>query len=344
MYEIKQKPEDFVVTEIMDLKSGNGRYAYYLMKKKGINTVSALEVLSNRFGIPLKQFGFAGNKDKNAVTEQYISILRGGKSYENAEFDNISLKYLKNGNEPISLGDNKGNKFEIVIRNLDSNEINKIKKFGNTPVAVPNYFGQQRFGKNNHLIGKNIVKNDFKESVKLLIENEQDGNIKQHLQSNPNDFVGGIKKIPLKTRKIFVHAYQSLLFNKILYLFLKSVDNDYNHNEFKNIEIPLIGFGFDIKNVKDEKLKEIIEKIISDENINPRDFIIRQIPELSSEGISRKAYFEIKNFKTIYERNDELNPGMNMIKISFELEKGCFATTALDFIFNSCSDIVKNLI
>jgi len=276
------------------------------------------------------------------VTEQYISIFRGGRSFENAKFDNISLKFIRNGNEPISLGGNIGNKFEIVIRNLDSKEINKIKKFGNKPVPVPNYFGQQRFGNNNHSIGKNIVKNDFKGAVELLIENEQDENIKQHINKNPNDFVGAIKKIPLKTRKIFVHAYQSYLFNKALYLFLETIDEN-NHNEFNKVEIPLIGFGSEINTIENKKLREIVEKIIKGENISPRDFIIRSMPELSSEGVPRKMFFEMKNLKIGIEEKD-LNPKMKMIKLNFELEKGCFATTALDFIFNGCNNVVKDLV
>jgi len=86
---------------------------------------------AERLGIPLKSFGFAGNKDRNAVTEQKISIFRGSKNFENVELSGIGLKYLGNGKEPISLGDLEGNEFEIIIRNLDGKEIKKIQKFKN---------------------------------------------------------------------------------------------------------------------------------------------------------------------------------------------------------------------
>ena len=79
----------------------------------------------------MKNFGFAGNKDKKAITEQKISIFKGSKNFENVELSGIGLKYLGNGKEPISLGDLEGNEFEIIIRNLDGKEIKKIQKFKN---------------------------------------------------------------------------------------------------------------------------------------------------------------------------------------------------------------------
>ena len=97
------------------------------MKKTNYTTVGALELLSRKLGMPLKNFGFAGNKDKNAVTEQKISIYKGGKNLENEKFSGIELKYLGNGKNPISLGELEGNAFIITIRNLDENKISKIK-------------------------------------------------------------------------------------------------------------------------------------------------------------------------------------------------------------------------
>src|SRR3989339_1560267 len=126
MRKIKQKPEDFIVTEVMELKIGDGDYAYYTLKKTDYNTVSALELLSGKFRIPLKRFGFGGNKDRHAITEQHISIFRGKKEFENIPLKGIELKYLGNGKEPISLGAHEGNEFIITIRNLDIGDIKKI--------------------------------------------------------------------------------------------------------------------------------------------------------------------------------------------------------------------------
>lgn len=341
MYRIKQKPKDFIVTEIMSLNTGDGDYAYYLLRKIDYNTVSALELLSRKFKIPLKSFGFAGNKDRHAITEQHISIFKGKREFENISLNGIELKHLGNGKEPISLGIHEGNEFEITIRNLCNKEINKIKNIINESkkIIAPNYFGQQRFGKNNPVIGKNIVKGNFKEAAELIAETNP--TIKQHLSENPNDYVGAIKKIPFKTRTLFINSYQSFLFNKILFLFLKKIGKDYG-NKLDSLKMPLIGFGFDLSAIGNKALKNIFNKIIEEENISPRDFIIRQMPELSSEGILRSAFFEVKNFEKLEENEDELNEGMKKIKVKFFLDKGCFATTLLDFVFNCCSNVLEN--
>ncbi|MBI2653573.1 tRNA pseudouridine(13) synthase TruD [Candidatus Woesearchaeota archaeon] len=331
MYKIKQLPEDFTVKEISNVNiQNNGLYSYFILKKTNYTTIDALQILSKKFKIQLKHFGFAGNKDKNAVTEQKISVLKGSKKFENIGLKNIGLKYLGNGNEPISLGDLEGNEFVIVIRNLDENNIKKIKQSQNKKLKIPNLFGPQRFSKNNHLVGKSIVKRDFKKAVGLLLENNGniEDEIKQYIEKNKNNYIEALRLIPLKTRRLFVHSYQSYLFNKIAEEHIK-----YNKNytkKLKNIKIPIVGFDFEINSIKNKPQKNIIKKIIGEEQIAPRDFIINQIPELSSEGGFRDLFFETK-FKIVEIANDYLNQNKQKIKINFTLPKSCYATVALEF-------------
>ena len=75
MYHIKQKPEDFIVKEIPDYESDeNGNYAYFWLTKKNFTTVEAIRRIANKLDILLKRIGFAGSKDKIALTKQVISI------------------------------------------------------------------------------------------------------------------------------------------------------------------------------------------------------------------------------------------------------------------------------
>ena len=346
MYQIKRTPEDFIVKEISKLDTKeNGQYAYFLLKKTNYSTVKALKVLSEKLNVPLKNIGFAGNKDRNAVTEQAISVFKGSRNIENLGLRNIELKYLGNGKEPISLGDLEGNEFTITVRNLDNNEVKKIKNLENKKINVPNLFGPQRFSNNNHLTGKSVIKKDFKKAVELILENEGniENEIKEYLENKKNDYAGALRLIPLKTRKLFVHAYQSFLFNKIVSEYLKNsiknkiIGNKNNeikdYNKIKNIEIPIIGFNFDLNEIKNTKIKNIIKKILEEEKLNPRDFIISQMPELTSEGTSRNLFFELKDLKMVEINDDELNVRMKKIKINFTLPKSCYATTLLEFIF-----------
>ncbi len=330
MYKIKQKPEDFIVKEIGDIKTqSNGQYAYFLLKKTNYTTIGALQILSRKFKMPLKNFGFAGNKDKNAVTEQKISIFRGSKNFENIKFGGIELKYLGNGKEPISLGDLDGNDFIITIRNLGSKEIRKIENLQNKIIQIPNLYGLQRFSKNNHLTGKSIIKRDFKKAIELILGNNGviEGKIKEYLIKNKNNYIGALRLIPLKTRKLFVHSYQSFLFNKIINQYLKK-----NKNNQNNTRIPLIGFNFESNSIKDATLKNIFKKILDEERISARDFIISQMPELASEGSFRDLFFELKDLKILEIAQDELNKNKQKIKISFALPKSCYATVALEFL------------
>ncbi|MBI1936162.1 tRNA pseudouridine(13) synthase TruD [Candidatus Woesearchaeota archaeon] len=331
MYQIKKLPEDFIVKEISNVNiDAKGRYAYFFLKKTNYSTVAALQALSKKLKIPLKNIGFAGNKDKNAITEQKISVFRGKRDFENIKLRNIELSYLGNGNSPISLGDLEGNEFIITIRDLNKEEIKKVKSIQNRKIKIPNLYGPQRFSKNNDLIGKAIIKRDFKKSVGLILESNgsMEAKIKNYLSYNKNNYVEALRLIPLKTRKLFVHSYQSFLFNKIIENYIE------DKKSAKNIKIPLIGFSFEVNSVKNMALKDIFKKILNDEKINPRNFIINEIPELTAEGGSRDLFFRVNDLKILETGNDELNENKKKIKVNFTLPKSCYATVALEFVFH----------
>lgn len=331
MPKIKQIPEDFIVKEVSEIKSqANGQYAYFLLKKTNYTTIDALQTLSKKLKMPLKHFGFAGNKDRNAITEQKISVFRGNKNFGNVKLKNIELGYIGNGKKPISLGDLKGNEFVITIRSLDNKYIEKIKKLQNKKLKIPNLFGPQRFSKNNPLAGKAIIKRDFKKSVELILENEGfiEDKIKQCIENNKNNYIEALRQIPLKTRKLLVHSYQSFLFNKIIIEYLQK--NSPSKNFFDKA-IPLIGFGFELNSIKNSTLRDIVQKILNEERISPRDFIISQMPELASEGGSRDLFFELNDLKIIEIADDELNQKKQKIKVNFTLPRSCYATVALEF-------------
>ena len=124
MYRLKETPEDFIVKEISIVKPGKqGTYAYVLLKKRSYTTLRAIQHIAERLHIPLKDIGLAGNKDKDAVTEQVISVKNAGeKRIGNVGLKDIELEFLGYGNKPISLGDLEGNQFRIVARDVDEKE------------------------------------------------------------------------------------------------------------------------------------------------------------------------------------------------------------------------------
>ncbi|MEE9525462.1 MAG: tRNA pseudouridine(13) synthase TruD [Candidatus Woesearchaeota archaeon] len=315
MYAIKELPKDFLVKEIPLYKlDENGSYSYFWLTKKDYTTMNAVKRIATALNIPIKKIGFAGLKDRKAITKQIISIKASKEKVEALKFKDIKLSYVGQGIKPISLGDLEGNEFVITVRDLTTRRL----KHGE---IIPNLFGPQRFSKNNIEIGRALIQRDFQTAMELIDQEE----VKHHLEEFPGDFIGALRKIPLRTRKIYIHAYQSFLWNKTVKEFIKL-------NKAKNREIPIIGFGTDVEFIQNPDLKEIIKNILNEEEISTRDFIMSAIKELSAEGSQRKLFVIPKKIEVITE-DDELNQGKIKTVISFTLPKGSYATVVIDYFF-----------
>ena len=186
-----QNKNDFIVTEVplYDF-SGDGEHLILKIRKKDLSTWDMINILANYLNCGIKEFGYAGLKDKNAMTIQYISIH---KRFEKQilSFDDSNIKILETSyhNNKIKIGHLKGNKFFIRLKKVfpaDETKLisvlDNIKKFG-----IPNYFGFQRFGidGDNYLKGKQILDGTLKERNRRL-------------------------------KQMYINAYQSYLFNQWL--------------------------------------------------------------------------------------------------------------------------------
>jgi tRNA pseudouridine13 synthase len=170
----KQSKDDFVVTEIPLYEFSNeGEHIIIKLRKKDLSTWNMIQIISNIIGCRSRDIGYAGLKDKNALTIQHISIH---KNYleEIKKFEHNKIKFLKitRHNNKIKIGHLKGNKFFIRLKrvfpkdaNILHNILEKITIYG-----IPNYFGFQRFGidGDNYLKGKDIIDGKLKERDKKL--------------------------------------------------------------------------------------------------------------------------------------------------------------------------------
>ena len=187
----KQNRDDFVVTEIPLYEfSGEGEHIVVKFRKKDLTTWDAVQIFSEQLGCKSREIGYAGLKDKNAMTVQHISVP---KSCEErlSKFSHAGIKVLETTyhNNKIRVGHLKGNKFFIRLKRVNlidakkiEDAVSKIASFG-----MPNYFGFQRFGieGNNYIKGEAIVNGELREKNKKL-------------------------------RQMYVNAYQSYLFNNWL--------------------------------------------------------------------------------------------------------------------------------
>lgn len=331
MYKLKQIPEDFIVKEELKLKFGKGDYYYFSLKKINLTTEESIGKIAKILNLPRKNIGSAGNKDKKAITTQTISI-KSSKPLEKFKLtkDNLKLSYLGKGDSPISLGDLNKNNFEVVVRNITK----KPAYISN----IVNYFDEQRFSKNNAEIGKLIIKKDFKGASELLKQNNH-YQFEEYLNKNPADYIGAMGRIPKKILMLYIHSYQSLLFNEMLNDYVKQ---NYEHKiiktcfgelsfplvNIKQLELPLIGF------MSKETIK--VKLILKKEGICLRDFVIRQIPNLSQEGQVRKCFVDLMELKISNLQQDNLNKGKKKIKLNFGLPKGSYATMVVKVLFFYC--------
>lgn len=312
MYVLKQKPGDFVVEEITNVKPQNkGRFVYFWMKKQNLNTLQAIEYIAKALHINPKFINFAGTKDKVAVTTQLISIKGKTRAQiEKLQFKEISLNFFGYKDEQLHLGELVGNRFKIVLREVEG-KIPLKKRF-------VNYFGEQRLSKYNAIIGKAIIKKDFNVAIDIIGKSNSFyfRKIKKHLDQKPNDYITALKLLPKKLLKLFISSYQSHMWNETVRLYLQK------NKPKENIDVPMIGFGLE---VCDLKLKKIISKIMKIEEISFRDFLIRALPDLSVEGDMRALYMDIKDFKIARKGKQAV--------VTFTLGKGSYATEVVRQLF-----------
>jgi len=304
---LKERPEDFIVKEIPDLSlTPKGEYGIFRLKKKLWNTEDAVQEIAKKLKMPRKRIGYAGSKDRQAITEQYISIHKASKKVESLKINNLRLEFVGRSKKPISLGDHAGNSFEIIARECDERPRPRM--------LLVNYFGEQRFSENNVEIGRAIVKKNFKKAVELIVEGggRNASAARKHLEKHKNDYLGALKKIPLKTATLYVHAFQGKLWNQAAEQLTGK----------GNISVPIVGFATEFEN---EKIEKIYEEIL--EKVKLKDFVMRQWPELSSEGSHRNLYMKLQSLKIT--KINEKTYGLRFI-----LPRGSYATVALQGLFS----------
>ena len=148
---LKALNEDFIVTELpLQLPSGAGEHIWLDVEKNGANTAFVAQRLAEAAGVQEWDVGYAGLKDRYAITRQWFSIyLPKGQTPDLTGLQHPEFKVLSQSRHVKKLrpGDLQGNRFRIVLRDVtgdrDAIEAN-LKAIASQ--GVPNYFGAQRFG------------------------------------------------------------------------------------------------------------------------------------------------------------------------------------------------------
>ncbi|EBK4970432.1 hypothetical protein DNS01_05325 [Salmonella enterica] len=147
---LKANPEDFVVVEDLGFTpDGEGEHILLRILKNGCNTRFVADALAKFLKIHAREVSFAGQKDKHAVTEQWLCARVPGK--EMPDFSAFQLEGCKvleyaRHKRKLRLGALKGNAFTLVLREISDRRDVETRLQAIRDGGVPNYFGAQRFG------------------------------------------------------------------------------------------------------------------------------------------------------------------------------------------------------
>ena len=250
------------ITEIIIPTRGEEEYLLVEMEKINYDTATALALLSRGLNVSKKRIGYAGLKDKRAITCQQISIYLPDEGLiKKFGVKGLEIRNPKWSKDRTELGHLKGNEFIITIRDISNTE-EEIKKILEEFIiesekGVPNFFGNQRFGGKRmitHRVGRLLLAGKFEEAVMLYLtetyeeEKIELKNARINLAKN-KDLKQSLREFPfdarteraiinhlVKTPTDFAGAF-GVLPKKIRYLFSHAVQSDiYNKILEKRME------------------------------------------------------------------------------------------------------------
>ncbi len=373
---IKVRNEDFKVVELLsesilqDISkhpTESYRFPLLLLNKKGLDSNHAVMEVYNELGTRIRVLGI---KDAKAVTMQYATCE--SNKYKEGRTRHTTLSIAGYTRHSIRKSHIMGNQFEIRITNPSRLDISEfITEIGN----IPNYYGLQRFGSERlvtHLVGREIVRRNFQKAVEIFLcyTTEYDTQFSKEIRekcrdpknyrlvlkiipkgmdlernllrslANGKDYIGALRSIPINIRRLFVHAYQSFIFNRCLSEMVRNGESitKCSKNDFcfrlenrltlgKLMRYPdkdstelvpamhLPGYSF---KSTDGRIESKLSILLKEENITPKDFYLKEMQELSVEGGFRQLPLMVNDFS--YSGN---------LMVNFKIPVGSYATILL---------------
>jgi tRNA pseudouridine13 synthase len=249
---LKQRPEDFHVEELTDVTPGDrGPFALYRLEKTGWTTPDAIQAIRRRWRVEGRDVAYGGLKDRHAHTVQYLSIFRGPR--RGLRQTGITLTYLGQTPEPYSSRAIRANRFRVTVRSLSGADVERalavveeVRRDG-----VANYFDEQRFGSvgpEGVFVAAHMVRGDYEAALRHALaaayefdrpEQRREKEVLRefwgrwpeckerlprgharslvdYLGHHPTDFRGAVEQLRPELQGIYLSAYQSDLWNRIL--------------------------------------------------------------------------------------------------------------------------------
>jgi tRNA pseudouridine13 synthase len=340
-----------------------GRFTHFVLQKRDWSTSSALSQIAKLLHTSPKAFNSAGMKDKTSVSVQLASVQGVGRdALLSLDTKDIRILGAWPESDRVKLGALLGNRFTIRANGLAGDADALVGRISaELGERFPNYFGEQRFGsarKNTHLIGEKMLQGKFDDAVRLfLCGNEGESNalamearkelestgdyaaalktfpkhlrlertMLAHLSGRPDDSIGALRCLPRNISLLFIHAFQSHLFNILLseriaqglelekgeyYCGERFGFPDTSKAEAEGwITARLIGYDSPV-NAREQ---ELLERL----GMQRDAFRMKAMPEIASKGTYRTLLAPMKDFN------------FQADTFRFSLPAGSYATVAL---------------
>lgn len=375
---LKQNPDDFQVEELTDVQPGAGPFALYRLEKRDWTTTDALLAVRRRWHIDRRRLSFGGLKDRHAHTIQHFTLFRGPE--RKLTHQGFTVAYLGQVETPFTSGNIRGNRFNLVLRALAEKELSnallalpQVRDFG-----VPNYFDDQRFGSvaGGNFVAKAMVLGEYEEALRLALtapyEHDRGpkkkekavlracwGNwatcqeklpqgdarcIVQYLVEHPGDYQGALTRLRPELRTLYLSAYQSHLWNRMLAAWLtahlrsdqvvsaslhlgrvpmhRTLDPD-QLASLRTLTLPLASPKAILAD--DDPRKPFLDAILREENVTLEQFKLKGFREMFFSRGERAALClpEEMSWAPGY---DEGGPLRRALRLTFTLPRGCYAT------------------
>jgi tRNA pseudouridine13 synthase len=387
---LKQQPEDFQVEEVTGVVPGQqGPFALYRLEKRGWTTPDALQAVRRRWRLDLRRLSYGGLKDRHALTVQYLTIFHGPR--RRLHHHGVSLEYLGQVAAPYTSHDIRANRFRLTLRSMSPAEVaaaqvalEEVRTDG-----VPNYFDDQRFGSvdaHGEFIARLMVLGRYEEALhqalaapyehdradqkkekadlrahwgewavcKELLPRSHARSLVDYLVSHPDDFRGALARLRPELRGLYLSAYQSHLWNRMLAwwvchlcpaeqrvlvrLRLGEVPMHRRLDEARRAELAGLRLPLPSARVplaEDDPRREPLAAVLREEGLTVEQLKLKGFREMFfSKG--ERAALCVPDRLEAAAAADERHPGRQKLVLGFELPRGGYATLIVKRVTAGC--------
>jgi tRNA pseudouridine13 synthase len=378
---IKRLPEDFQVEELTATTAGGGPFALYRLTKRSIGTPEVIAEVVRRWKLPRHRISYGGLKDKHAVTVQFVTVLNGPRRHLGQT--SFELNYAGQRDKPFTPQDISGNRFRLVVRDLSSKALDgALEALPEIQTAgLPNYFDDQRFGSvgsSGEFIAKSWCAGDYERALWLALadphpddrtdERRQKEILREHwgrwieckaaldrshrrsivtyLADKPPDrpdYRGAFARIKVDLRGLYLSAFQSCLWNRLLdrYLrcelspdrlldvplklgpapFFRQLDAE-TATRLQAAQLPLPSSRL---HLEDGPMHALISELLGEYGLELRQLRVKYPRDSFFSKGQRAVAIPVGNL-TGEATADDLYPGRKKLLLKFDMPRGSYAT------------------